>query len=106
MMKKSLIALIILIGTMNFFSAQSTDFRGFTWGNSLADVQSSEKENGDKNATIDEKPNYGQAVADGNLTLNTVWNTSRSVIKIILITRNDRRSGLQIQYTARSLDEL
>lgn len=179
-MKKLLIVLIVMTGTMSFSHAQITDFRGFNWGNSMDNVQSgerskflfkdgndelqykdelggsdcdvvyifndndkltsgmyvftkkysnpqlyiqdynkfktlltekygkpaSEKENWNKNATIDEKHNYGQAVADGNLTLNTVWNTSRSVIKIVLITRNDKRPGLQIQYTTRSLDEL
>jgi hypothetical protein len=65
-----------------------------------------EKESWNKNSTIDEKHNYGQAVADGNLELNTVWNTGRSVIKIALITRNDKVPSLQIHYTTRSLDEL
>jgi hypothetical protein len=56
--------------------------------------------------TAAEKHNYGQAVADGNLSLNAIWNTDRSVIKIVLLTTNDKRPSLQIHYTTRSLDEL
>ena len=55
--------------------------------------------------TPNEKDNYGQAVADGHLTMYTSWTTVRSEIKIILLTRNSV-PYLQIHYTARSLDEL
>lgn len=65
-----------------------------------------EKENWSINASATEKHNYGQAVADGSLTLNTVWNTDRSVIKIVLINSIDKHPSLQIHYTTRSLDEL
>lgn len=64
-----------------------------------------EKENWNNAMPGTEKLNYGQAIADGNLTLSTFWNTARSVIKIVLISI-DRRPSLQIHYTARSLDEL
>ncbi len=57
------------------------------------------------NTPQNEKENYGQAVADGHLTLYSVWNTARSEIKIILLTKNSV-PYLQIHYTARSLDEL
>jgi hypothetical protein len=57
------------------------------------------------NNSASEKQNYGQAVADGKLTLSTIWNTDRSYIKIILPT-NDKHPVLQIHYTTRSLDEL
>lgn len=65
-----------------------------------------EKENWSSTTTATEKHNYGQAVADGDLSLNTVWNTDRSVIKIILINTKDKQPSLQIHYTTRSLDEL
>jgi hypothetical protein len=51
------------------------------------------------------KHHYGQAIADGKLSIFTVWNTERSVIKITLITI-DKHPSLQIHYTSRSLDEL
>jgi hypothetical protein len=66
----------------------------------------SEKENWRSDRRVAEKHNYGQAIADGNLTLNTVWNTDRSLIKIVLVNTNDKRPSLQIHYTTRSLDEL
>jgi hypothetical protein len=66
----------------------------------------SEKENWNSTTTATEKHNYGQTIADGNLTLNTVWNTGRSVIKIILINTKDKQPSLQIHYTTQSLDEL
>ena len=53
-----------------------------------------------------EKSNYGQAVADGRLSLNTVWRTNRSIVKIVLITTAAKRPALQINYTTRSLDQL
>jgi hypothetical protein len=65
----------------------------------------SEKESWNNNTPITEKHNYGQAIADGNLSLNTVWNTERSSVKITLINTNNHPS-LQIHYTTRSLDEL
>lgn len=54
---------------------------------------------------LPEKQNYGQAVAEGKLSMSTIWNTDRSYIKITLVT-NDRQPSLQIQYTTSSLDEL
>ena len=179
-MKKLLIAFTLMIGVISISNAQSTDFRGFTWGNALDKVQAdekahflfkegndeleykdilggsdcdvvyifndndkltsgmyifskkysnpqlylqdynkfkalltekygkplSDKENWLNKTTVAEKHNYGQAVADGNLSLNAVWNTGRSLIKIVLLTTNDKRPSLQIHYTAQSLDEL
>jgi len=64
-----------------------------------------EKEYWRNNTPLTEKHNYGQAITDGNLSMNTVWNTERSSVKIELITTNNHPS-LQIHYTARSLDEL
>ena len=63
------------------------------------------KEEWSSNTTPSDKENYGQAVVDGNLTLYSVWTTTRSLIKIILTTSNNR-PYLQIHYTAKSLDEL
>jgi len=179
-MKKILIALLVIVGNIGFSYAQTTDFRGFAWGNSIDNVQSgekaalvakvsndelaykdmlggsdcdviyifndnnklasgiyvfskkysnpqlylqdyskfktlliekygkpaTEKENWSTTTSVTEKHNYGQAIADGNLTLNTVWNTDRSVIKILLINTRDKQPSLQIHYTTRSLDEL
>ncbi|HQG38460.1 MAG TPA: hypothetical protein PLK15_04965 [Chitinophagales bacterium] len=56
--------------------------------------------------TSTDKQAYGQAVADGNLTLNTRWNTPRSSVMIILFTTPEKQPVLQIYYTARSLEEL
>jgi len=64
-----------------------------------------ENESWSVKASAIEKNNYGQAVADGNLSLSTVWNTERSVVKILLVMV-DKHPSLQIHYTARSLDEL
>ncbi|MFT3704849.1 MAG: hypothetical protein QM802_20960 [Agriterribacter sp.] len=66
----------------------------------------SEKESWANNTKAAEKHNYGQAIADGDLSLHTVWNTDRSVIQIILVHNSDKQPVLQIHYTARSLDEL
>ena len=63
------------------------------------------KEEWSSNTTPSDKENYGQAVLDKNLTLYSVWTTTRSLIKIILTT-SDNRPYLQIHYTANSLDEL
>lgn len=49
--------------------------------------------------------NYGQAVVDNKLFLNTVWKTARSEIKISLINTNGKPM-LEIQYTALSMGEL
>lgn len=179
-MKKLLIVFAVLMGGISFSHAQTTDFRGFTWGNPLDKIQAdeiaqllfkvsnneieykdvlggsdcdvvyifndndkltsgmyifskkysnpqlylqdynkfkalltekygkpvSDKENWANKTSVAEKHNYGQAVADGNLSLSAVWNTGRSVIKIVLLTTNDKRISLQIHYTAQSLDEL
>jgi hypothetical protein len=178
-MKKLLIVFANILSCVIICNAQITDFRGFSWGNSLGKIQSgendkllfksgndellykdilggsdceviyifndndkltsgmyifskkysnpqlylqdfnkfktlliekygnpvSEKETWSNNTPIAEKHTYGQAVADGNLSLNTVWNTERSVIKIVLVTA-DKHPSLQIHYTTRSLDEL
>ena len=56
-----------------------------------------EKENWNNNSIIEEKNNYGQAVAENILT---VWNTNRSVLKIVLVTTNEKYPGLQIYYTS------
>lgn len=65
----------------------------------------SESETWRDNRPVSEKQNYGQAVADGKLSLSTAWNTGRTYIKIVLVT-NDQHPDLQIHYTTRSLDEL
>lgn len=65
----------------------------------------SEKETWSTHMPVTEKHNFGQAVADGNLSLNTVWTTERSQIKIALIS-SDKHPSLQIQYMSLSLDEL
>ena len=64
----------------------------------------SEKEIWNNRVPISEKTNYGQAVADGNLSLNTVWITSNTQIKISLITV-DKSPSLLIHYTTTHLDE-
>jgi hypothetical protein len=64
-----------------------------------------ESETWSDNKPVSEKQNYGQAVADGKLSMSTIWNTDRTYIKIILVT-NNQHPGLQIHYTTRSLDEL
>jgi len=176
-MKTILMALLATAGTC--LNAQTKDFRGFSWGNPLQEIQSSEKskllaksgndeliyqdelggsdcsvvyifndndklesgmyvfskkysnpelylqdynkfkslliekygkpvsekENWSASTVVAEKHNYGQAIADEKLALNAEWNTGRSVIKIALISI-DKHPSLQIQYTARSLDEL
>jgi hypothetical protein len=52
-----------------------------------------------------EKHNYGQAIADGDLALNSVWETANSNIKIKLVSL-DKHPSLQIIYTTRTLDEM
>lgn len=49
--------------------------------------------------------NYGQAVVDNKLFLNTIWKTDRSEIKISLINSSGTPT-LEIQYTALSMGEL
>lgn len=178
-MKNLILSLLALVTFSFYATAQSTetDFRGFKWGSSFANVQSNEKsrfvskENDDlllyhdllagsdcdvvyqfndndkliggtyafsktytnpqfyvqdynkfkellttkygkpeydredlsPNTTTEEKENYGQAVSDGKLTLNSVWSTSHSIIKIILET-HDKHPVLLIHYKAKSLD--
>ncbi|HWK07697.1 MAG TPA: hypothetical protein VNS58_28895 [Puia sp.] len=65
----------------------------------------SDKETWGSHMPVAEKHNYGQAVADGYLSLNTVWTTDRTQIKINLINI-DRSPSLQIQYITVALDEL
>lgn len=65
----------------------------------------SEKENWSKNSTPSDKSNFGQAIADGNLILNTQWVTNRSVVQISLNSGN-KVPFLHIHYTTKSLDEL
>lgn len=50
------------------------------------------------------KENYGQAICDGYLNLITVWSTDNSIIKVVLLTLNNRPS-LQIHHTAKLLNE-
>jgi hypothetical protein len=178
-MKKLIVSIIPLLAFSFYASAQSaeTDFRGFKWGSSFANVQSSEKarfvskENDDlllyhdllagsdcdvvyqfndndkliggtyaftkkytnpqfyvqdynkfkellitkygkpkydredlsPNTTTEEKEDYGQAVIDGKLKLNSVWSTDRTIIKILLETQ-DKHPELIIHYSAKSLD--
>ncbi len=64
-----------------------------------------EKENWNTNTPKTDKNNFGQAILEGNLSLNTLWNTDRTEIKILLIT-HDKQPSLEIHYTTRSLDEL
>ncbi len=64
-----------------------------------------ELENWNKNTPTGDKTNYGQAIADGNLTLSSYWETDRSYVKIIL-TAIDNHPSLQIHYTTKTLDEL
>jgi len=64
----------------------------------------SEKEMWNNRVPISEKTNYGQAVADGNLTLSTVWISNSTQIKISLIDK-DKSPSLQIHYTTIHLDE-
>lgn len=52
-----------------------------------------------------DKYDFGQAVANDKLYLNTVWKTNRSEVKISL-TNSNGKPTLQIQYTALSMNEL
>ncbi len=63
------------------------------------------KEEWSSNTTPSDKNNYGQAIADGNLTIYSLWTTDRSVIKITII-KYDNHPSLQIHYSAKTLDEL
>lgn len=65
----------------------------------------SEKKAWQNNTPSTEKPNYGQAIADGNLSMNTVWDAGNTTVKIILVSF-DKHPSLQIHYTTKSLDEL
>lgn len=63
------------------------------------------KDDWSENTTPTEKENYGQAVSSGNLTLNTIWETERSIIKITLFSIENSPT-LQIHYTFKTLNEL
>ena len=65
-----------------------------------------DSENWSNNTTGTEKHNFGQAVADGNLSLNSIWHTERSTVKIVLSTGTGKQPVLQINYTTKSLNEL
>jgi len=178
-MKKLILVIILLVGGILYSFAQSNDFRGFTWGASLSEVQSAEKTNfinkvkdnelvysdeiagseckvmyifNDNDKLISgiyiftksfdnaqlylqdynkfktlltekyrapltevydmenqtdsiKQDNYGQLVANGDLTIYTIWKTKRSLIKIMLTSR-DQHPSLEIHYTTRSLNEL
>jgi len=58
-----------------------------------------------RNIPAVEKHSYGQAVADGNLSMDAIWYINNSVIKIALISTGNRPS-LQIHYTSNSLNGL
>jgi len=58
-----------------------------------------------KNSSVTEKDNYGLAISQGDLSLTTIWNTDRSIIKISLTLLN-KHPYLQIHYTARSINSL
>lgn len=64
-----------------------------------------DREEWSENTAPFEKADYGQAISDGYLDLIAVWSTNRTIIKISLLTLNNRPS-LQIRYNAKSLDEL
>ncbi|WP_188932697.1 hypothetical protein [Puia dinghuensis] len=174
-------ASLMIASTASSFAqdGQTTDFRGFSWGTSLAQVQSQEKaqlvvkikddelqyadllagsdcyviyifNDNDKlisgnyvftkkysnpelylqdynkfkdlltqkygkpvsddthfhsNAPSVEKHSYGQAISDGYLTMDAIWNVNGSLIKIALIS-TDRSPSLQIHYTSDSLNGL
>jgi hypothetical protein len=65
----------------------------------------SDAEEWSSNTTPFVKENYGQAICDGYLDLITVWSTDNSIIKVVLLTLNNRPS-LQIHHTAKKLNEL
>lgn len=65
----------------------------------------SEKEYWNHNTPPTEKHNYGQAIADGDLALNTVWETPVSIVKIKLVSL-DKYPSLQIIYTSKALDAM
>lgn len=67
---------------------------------------STESQVKNSNLTGTENQDYGQLVADGNLSLAASWNTDRTIIKIALITGSNKRPRLQIQYTTKSLAAL
>lgn len=70
------------------------------YGNPLA-----ENEVWSNNVKPYDKYDFGQAVANDKLYLNTVWKTNRSQIKLSL-TNNNGRPTMEIQYTALSMNEL
>jgi hypothetical protein len=178
-MKKVLMGIIMLASSLGVLHAQANGFRGFAWGESIANVQAgekaklefkegndelnyhdllagsdcnvsyifndndklesgvylftkkysnpqlylqdynkfktlltqkygkpaSEKEAWQNNTPLAEKHNYGQAIADGNLSMNTLWDAGNTTVKIILVSF-DKHPSLQIHYTSKSLDEL
>jgi hypothetical protein len=63
------------------------------------------KEEWSANNTPTDNENYGQAVADGDLSLYSIWTSDRSIIKITLNNTNHGPS-LQIHYTDKTLDEM
>jgi hypothetical protein len=64
-----------------------------------------DKEEWSENTVPFEKVDYGQAISDGYLDLITVWSTNSTIIKVSLLTLNNRPS-LQIRYNAKSPGEL
>lgn len=66
---------------------------------------SSEKLNWNKNTPLLEKHNYGQAIADGNLTMSDLWVTGRSSIELALTMINHIPS-MHIHYTTISPEVL
>ncbi len=64
-----------------------------------------EKENWLIKTKNKDKNSYGQTIADGNLTLNSVWQTGNTTIKIKL-EGTDKTPSLQIAYTTNTLNEL
>ena len=66
-------------------------------------VAEKEKWNTD-NTSLNQNSNE-KSEAENNYSQSTIWNTDRSVIKIMLVTI-DKNPNLQIHYTTRSLNEL
>jgi hypothetical protein len=64
-----------------------------------------EKENWVIKTKSKDKNSYGQAIADGNLALNTTWITGNTTIKIKLVG-TDKNPSLQIAYTTNTLNEM
>ena len=64
-----------------------------------------EKEDWATNISQRNKESFGQAISDGNLSLITAWTTPKTIVKITLVTINNKPS-LQIHYTSKSLSEM